>query len=123
MLRISFTVEGEIRKCLDITLVLDNGYRSRNFCRTGPNIDIGQRGREWSSQNKSPFLSFLIHLLTVELDRSELWKVVCNVAARSLLFHPLIKKYLTWNLCSTSPMTGWERVVTIHGEDLPLSGH
>jgi hypothetical protein len=100
-LRISFTVEGEKRKCLDITLVLENGYRLRNFCRTGPNIEIGQPGRESSSRNKSPFLDFLIHLFTVELDNAELWNVVYNSAVISLLSHLLIKKYVTTNLCST----------------------
>jgi hypothetical protein len=112
-----------MRKCLDITLVLENGSRSRNFCRTGPNIEMGRPGRESSSQDKSPFLNFLIHLFTVELEIAELWKVVCNSAVVSLLPHPLIKKYLTTNLCSTSSMTGKERIVAIQREDSQLSEH
>jgi hypothetical protein len=27
-----------MQKCLDITLALENGYRSRNFCRTGSRV-------------------------------------------------------------------------------------
>jgi hypothetical protein len=96
-----------MRKCLDIALVLENGYRSKNFGRTGHKIEMGQPGRESSSQTKSPFFTFLADRLTVELDRSESWKVGYNAVVFFLLRHPLIKKYLTTNFCSTSSMTGW----------------
>jgi hypothetical protein len=96
-----------MRKPLDITLALENGYRSRNFCMTRPNIQMGRLGRGSSSQDKSPFLNFLIHLLAVTLDKAESWKVICNSAVIFLLPHPLIKIYLTTNLCSTSSVTDW----------------
>jgi hypothetical protein len=102
-LTISFTVEEERRKSLEITLVLENGYRSGNFCRTGPNIEMGQPGHESSSQNKWPLLNFLIHLLTVELDKSQSWKVICNSALIFLLPHALVKRYLATNLCQLRP--------------------
>jgi hypothetical protein len=104
-------------------MVLENGYRSRNFGRTCPNIEMGQPGRESSSQNKSPFVNFLIHFLTVELDKAESWNIVCDSAVMFLLPHPLIKKYLTTNLCSTSSMTGWLHKVTMQREDSQLSEH
>jgi hypothetical protein len=106
-----------MRKCLDITTMLENGYRSRNFYRTGPNIDMGRRGRKSSSEDKSPFLNFLIHLSTVELDRAESWEVVCNSAVIFLLPYPLIKKDLTTNLWSTSSVTGSECSVVIQRKD------
>jgi hypothetical protein len=40
-----------------------------------------------------------------------------------LLPHPLMKKYLTTNLCSTSSMIGLWQKVTGQGEDSQLSEH
>jgi hypothetical protein len=122
-LRISFTVEGEMQKCVNITPAPENGYPWRNFCRTDPNIDMGRSGRESSSQDKWPLLDFLIHLLTVEPDKAESWKFICNPAVIFLLPHPLRKNYLTTTLSSTSSMTGWWDQVTIQWKDSQLSEH
>jgi hypothetical protein len=40
-LRISFTIEEEMQKCLDISLGLENRELSRNLCRTGANLAMG----------------------------------------------------------------------------------
>jgi hypothetical protein len=40
-----------------------------------------------------------------------------------LLPHPLIKKYLTTNLCSTSSMTGWSCMLMIQREDSQFAEH
>jgi hypothetical protein len=60
-------------------------------------------------------LNILIYLLTVELEIAESRKVICNSAVIFLFPHPLIKKYLTMNLCSTSSMTGSQRGVMCRG--------
>jgi hypothetical protein len=78
---------------------------------------MGRPERESSSRDKSPFLNFLIRRLTVELDKAESWKVICNSAVIFLFPHPLTKKYLTTKLYSTSSMTGRERLVTMQGKD------
>jgi hypothetical protein len=61
--RISLIAGAVVQKFFAITRTEANGYLSRNALSCDPKIKTGRPGREWSLQDKSPFLNLWSQVL------------------------------------------------------------
>jgi hypothetical protein len=52
-----------VQKCFAITQAEANGYLSRNTSSCNPKVKTGHPDREWSLQDKSPFLNLCSQVL------------------------------------------------------------